>query len=205
MGNDVTYTPGFSENLRADAAALYDQAFGAKLALAIPSREARIGLLTQCLQPNYALVVLANAELVGLAGFHTPDGSLTGGMTWRTIRAQVGVIRGLWAVCVFSLFARRLEPGVLLMDGIAVRDDMRGHGIGSQLLDHLAHYAREHGYTRIRLDVIETNHAARRLYERKGFRAVHTDNFPYLKWLLGFGAATKMELRVVPDAQLGSQ
>jgi ribosomal protein S18 acetylase RimI-like enzyme len=196
--NDITYSPGFSETLRTDAAVIYDQAFGAKISLAIPDRDKRIALLAEWLLPNFAFAALMNDELVGLAGFHTPDGSLTGGVTGRSLLSKLGWIRGLWAVYLLSLYQRTPDDGQLVMDGIAVRGDMRGRGIGGQLLDQLTCYARENGYTRIRLDVIDTNPAARRLYERKGFQSVHTERFPFLKWYLGFGAATQMELAVTP-------
>ncbi|CAJ2376226.1 MAG: hypothetical protein IBGAMO2_240005 [Arenicellales bacterium IbO2] len=48
----------------------------------------------------------------------------------------------------------------------------------------------------MRLDVIDINPRARRLYERKGFVAVSTERFAWLRWLLKFGGATRMELRV---------
>jgi len=168
--------------------------------LAIPNRDERISLLKECLLPNFAFTALVNDELVGLAGFQTPNGSLTSGVTGRRLLSKLGWIHGLRAACVFSLYERTPDFGELVMDGIAVRDDMRGRGIGGHLLDQLTHYAREHGFTRIRLDVIDTNPAARRLYERKGFQPIHTDHFPFLKWLLGFGAATKMELYVTTAA-----
>jgi ribosomal protein S18 acetylase RimI-like enzyme len=196
MNNDITYSLGFSETRRTDAAVIYDQAFGAKIGLAIPNREERISLLAEWLLPNFAFAALLNNELVGLAGFHTPDGSLTSGLTNRRLLSKLGWIHGLWAVYLFNLYRRTPDHGELVMDGIAVRDDMRGRGIGGQLLDQLAGYARENGYTRIRLDVIDTNPAARRLYERKGFQPVHTQRYPFLKWYLGFGAATQMELAV---------
>ena len=205
MKNDITYALGFAERHRAAAAALYEQAFGAKFALAIPKRDQRIALLTACLVPDFAFAAVANNELVGLAGFHALHGSLTSGVTMHSLRAQMGLFRGLWAAAVFSLFERSPEPGELVMDGIAVRDDMRGYGIGGQLLDLLAHYAQAQGYTQMRLDVIETNPGARRLYERKGFQPVETQHFPYLKWLIGFGAATRMTLRVAPTAQASTQ
>jgi ribosomal protein S18 acetylase RimI-like enzyme len=62
------------------------------------------------------------------------------------------------------------------------------------LLDEIASYARENDYDRVRLDVIDTNPRARKLYERKGFKAIETQKYPYLRWLLGFGGSTAMEL-----------
>ena len=73
---------------------------------------------------------------------------------------------------------------------------MRGRGIGTQLFERLRAYASEHGYASIRLDVIDTNPGARRLYERLGFEATKTERFGYLRWLLGFGAATTMVLHL---------
>ena len=87
------------------------------------------------------------------------------------------------------------------MDGIAVDQDYRGRGIGSQLLRRIIDYARDNGFESVRLDVIDTNPGARRLYERVGFIAVREDKFPYLRWLLGFGGATTMQFPITgPDA-----
>ena len=80
------------------------------------------------------------------------------------------------------------------MDGIAVQAGARGQGVGSRLLEEIANYAKEQGFSRVRLDVIDINPKARKLYERKGFKAVKTEYFRYLRWLLGFRGSTTMEL-----------
>jgi ribosomal protein S18 acetylase RimI-like enzyme len=82
------------------------------------------------------------------------------------------------------------------MDGISVSPAARGVGIGTKLLDRIKNYAADEGYLTVRLDVIDTNHAARRLYERQGFVATATVRFGYLRWLLGFAEATTLEYRV---------
>ena len=73
-----------------------------------------------------------------------------------------------------------------MMDGIVVDPQMRGNGIGTRLLSEITTFATSDEHATIRLDVIDTNPAARRLYERK------TEHFGYLRWLLGFGASTKL-------------
>lgn len=83
------------------------------------------------------------------------------------------------------------------MDGIAVDPAGRGRGVGSLLLTEIAAVAAEHGCSRVRLDVIDVNPRARALYERHGFDAVRTEQTPYLKGLMGFGAVTTMH-RPVP-------
>ena len=64
------------------------------------------------------------------------------------------------------------------------------------LVRQLTEYARLGGYRTLCLDVIDTNPAARQLFERLGFVATSTAKFGYLQWLLGFGAATTMEYAV---------
>ena len=121
---------------------------------------------------------------------------MTGGITVRKLIQHLGPAAGLWAAMVFSLYDRKAQESELLMDGIVVDQEMRGKGIGTKLLEKLKHYARENGFSSIRLDVIDTNPAARRLYERQGFVTKRTERFGYLRWLLGFGAATTMAYRV---------
>jgi len=192
MSNHITYHLGIPEALREDAAQLYDEAFGAKLALAISNREQRLRVLADALCLPFALVAIADERLVGLAGFKTPQGGLTKGLTASKLIHTLGILGGLWAILILSLYERSQKGSALLMDGIAVSQTVRGQGIGTGLLNALKAYAHSNGFSQIRLDVIDTNPAARRLYERQGFVATTTQHFGYLRWLLGFGASTTL-------------
>lgn len=200
MSDAITFQLGFPDELRLDAAELYDAAFGAKLSIAIPDKDSRLAVLRKAFDPSSCFVAMSGGELVGIAGFKTTTGSLTGGMTLGELRAQVGLTKALRASLIFALFERKLTKGELLMDGISVSPKMRGSGIGSALLRKLMEYARVGGYRTLRLDVIDTNPSARRLYERLGFVATSTAKFGYLRWLLGFGAATTMTYYVLGGA-----
>jgi len=48
----------------------------------------------------------------------------------------------------------------------------RGEGIGSRVLDLMIDHARGTGLRQVELFVLDHNDGARRLYERRGFRAV---------------------------------
>jgi len=187
---------GLSDTQRRAAAALYDEAFGEKFKAAISSESARLGLLEETFVGRFAVCATVDGTLVGLAGFHTVDGSLTGGIDSNELVSRLGIFRGVRAALVFSLYERGLKPGELLMDGIAVRQAYRGRGIGSRLLAEIVDYAGTHEFSCVRLDVIDTNSGARRLYERSGFTAVKSESFPYLRWLLGFGGVTTMTLEL---------
>jgi len=188
----VEFVHGIPEAMRSSAAALYEDAFGPKFAVAIPSGEQRAALLADSLNLTFAFGAIANDQLVGLAGYKTRDGSFTDGMTYNALLKHAGLVRGNWAALVFSFYERSLTPNQLLMDGIVVDVSMRGQGIGTRLLNALTKFAQSSGYGTVRLDVIDTNPNARRMYERNGFRATRTERFGYLRWLLGFGASTTL-------------
>ena len=183
---------GIPEAMRSSAAGLYEDAFGAKFAVAISSSAQRVALLADSLNLVFAFGAIEGDRLVGLAGYKTPEGSFTDGMTYNTLLKHAGWIRGNWAALVFSLYERSLTSDQLLMDGIVVDASMRGQGIGTRLLNKLTAFGRSNGYNSVRLDVIDTNSNARRMYERNGFIATQTENFGCLRWLLGFGASTTL-------------
>ncbi len=177
---------------RRRAAELYEEVFGAKLGVAIKSQQQRINLLSTGFQLNHAVCALQGEYLVGLAGFATQKGALTGDITYRLILKELGFFKGQKAAFILSLFERKAKPNELLMDGIAVAEEYRGKGVGTKLFHALVQYAKDHNYEAIRLDVIDTNSDARRLYERLGFVAQRTNTYEGLRPWLGFGASTTM-------------
>lgn len=188
-----TIQQGFSDTLRHSAAVLYDAAFGAKLSIALPDTAQRMAILEKGLEPDYAFVALQGGDIVGIAGFKTAQGSFTGGISFELLSEVLGPIAAIRAMLLLMLLDRQFVADQLLMDGIAVAPQMRGSGIGTRLLNRLIEYAEAEGYHSLRLDVIDSNPAAQRLYTRVGFVAVKTHHFAYLKKVLGFSAATQME------------
>ena len=104
MGDEIQYQLGIPVPLRDAAARLYDDAFLAKLSVAVRSREKRLALLADSLSLPFAVTATAEDRLIGLAGFQTPQGSLTGGSTVRKLIQHLGPAGGLWAAMVFSLY-----------------------------------------------------------------------------------------------------
>lgn len=87
-------------------------------------------------------------------------------------------------------------PGELMMDGIAVADEARGRGVGTALLERIEQHAMQCGKTHIALNVINTNPAARRLYERFGFTAMYDESTSILGLFLKFDYATRMHKNI---------
>ena len=73
----------------------------------------------------------------------------------------------------FSTFAAR---PLLNVHDLAVLPERRGAGVATRLLAAVEARARELGCCKVTLEVLENNHAARRLYHRAGFaQATYTE------------------------------
>lgn len=87
----VTISRGFADQERAQAAALFWQAFAAKLGKVMGPDEKGLAFFELALNPDFALVARdETGRMLGLAGFKTRDGSFAGAicLIWR--RSMVG-------------------------------------------------------------------------------------------------------------------
>ena len=192
---DITITLGCEEQHRPRLAAIYWQAFGRKFPSVFRNLDEAAGFLAPALNLDRAFVAFVADEPVGVAGFKHGEREFVGG-SFGGLRRHVGLPRALWATVLAALLYRRRQPDQLLMDGIAVEPGYRGQGVGSRLLDAVMGHATRLGLQAVRLDVVDTNPKARRLYERLGFVAIATESTGPLKSLFGFGAATTMVKKV---------
>ncbi|SDE84853.1 Acetyltransferase (GNAT) family protein [Celeribacter baekdonensis] len=191
---------GFPKDQRATVAALFWEAFKAKLGLLMRPEETALQFLTQVADPSHALSVLDDeGTLLGVAGFKTDTGSFVGGGLSDLAQAY-GWLGALWRAVGLSLLERDLQPGVLTMDGIFVAPHARGLGIGTTLLQAIKTEAAAQGCHAVRLDVIDINPRARALYEREGFVAQKTKQIGPLRHLFGFQTATEMRFALSPVA-----
>ncbi|SMX42753.1 GNAT family N-acetyltransferase [Octadecabacter ascidiaceicola] len=188
----VTVSKGFKQDERAQIASMYWEAFGQKLGRVMGPTHRATAFFESVLDPTHALCARDEAGvLLGVAGFKTIKGALVGG-TWRDLARHYGWIGSTWRVGLLALLERDTENERFLMDGIFVRDNARGLGVGTALLDAITDEARARGFKEVRLDVIDTNPRARALYERRGFVAGEDQYLGPLKFFFGFNSATTM-------------
>lgn len=172
-------------------AALYWQAFGAKLGRVMGPDAKALAFITAVLRPDHAICAYDGDALLGVAGFKTHEGALVGGGL-RDLAQVYGWAGALWRGGLLALLERDVENERFVMDGIFVAPHARGRGVGTALLHAIAAEARSRGYDQLRLDVIDSNPRARALYEREGFVAVGRDDLGLLRHVFGFASATTM-------------
>ncbi|MCV3272215.1 GNAT family N-acetyltransferase [Roseobacter sinensis] len=196
---DVTLSDGFEPHERPVVAALYWQAFGHKLGRYLGPEARALTFLAAVLDPRFALVARdAEGRILGIAGFKTEDGALVGG-DLPDLQRIYGYVGGLWRGLVLSVVDRDVSPDILLMDGICVRSDARGQGIGGVLLDAMKAKVQRLGKRALRLDVIDTNPRAKALYERKGFLATAVEETGVFEVMFRFRSATQMLWHVTAE------
>lgn len=105
---------------------------------------------------------------------------------------------GHFRVVLMNLFfgINTRKKDVLVLQMIAVSQEARGRGIGKRLLSHLYAYATCRGYKAIVLDVIDSNHGAKSLYEREGFKVERYHRTKFLTRDMGFDGVYVMRKRL---------
>lgn len=182
---------GLPDTMRDQAAELYWLAFGDKLDRVMgPAPRAR-RFIAQAIRADHAVVAVEGGRLLGLAGFKTVRGAFVGG-SGREMRAAYGMFGAAWRTVALSMLYQDIDNERFLIDGLCVVPDARSQGIGTLLIEAICDEARSRGYRGVRLDVVDTNLRAKKLYQRLGFIAEGTDRLGIAAPLFGFRATTTM-------------
>jgi len=144
----------------------------------------------------HVLVAVLDGQVVGTGSFY--DRAMHGLRSNEALKNMLG-FHGLWSGVACVLRARnvgkamgRPKPGELYLSNFGVAPQLRGRGIGAQLLAHRLAQARREGYTRFGLHVSSANPRAQALYERLGLSV--TKDVPFPDARAGIAPGRKMEL-----------
>jgi ribosomal protein S18 acetylase RimI-like enzyme len=188
----VTLHHGLTDELRAQAAALYWGAFGDKLGQVMGPTPKAIAFLHRALDSHHVIVALSDqGHLLGMVGFKTFEGSFAGGDD-ADLRKTYGRFGAFWRATLLGFLEQGIENERFLLDGICVTAAAQGQGIGTLLLHAICAEAKTRGYTGIRLDVVSSNLRARALYERFGFEMLQTEPLGLLRYIFGFKTSIAM-------------
>lgn len=185
-------TVGIPHKNRAEAAALYWEAFGEKLGFVLGPKYRALIFITSVLRADHGICAHDDkGRLLGVAGFKTSKGALVGG-DFTDLRRVYGWVGAAIRIMLLAALERDTENERFLMDGLYVAQEARGQGVGTALLDAISAEAKRRGYTQVRLDVIDTNPRAKALYLHEGFVEVKTQKLGLMRHVFGFSAATTM-------------
>lgn len=188
---DVVIVDGLPASHRQAAAQLYWQAFGPKLNRVLGPERRALQFVAQAIRADHVLAAVEGDRLLGICGFKTAQGAFVSANA-RTMRDSYGVMGSAWRRYALGLLVQDTDNTRFLIDGLCVAEGARDRGIGSVLIESVCKLAHDRGYSAIRLDVVDSNHDARRLYKRRGFRAVGLQSARAAAPLFGFAATITM-------------
>lgn len=138
-----------------------------------------------------ALVATWRDEVVGMAACSHDRRSLLQ-LRLSTLLRELDPCSALMGRVLARFFEDKPAKDELLLDALFVRSCCRGRGVGTMLLRAVCDLARERRLRQVRLQVVDTNPNARRLYERVGFVVQAEERYPWCRRLLGFSSVTTM-------------
>jgi len=188
---DVVIVEGLAALHRRTAAQLYWQAFGPKLNRVLGPERRALPFVARAIRQDHVLAAVDGDRLLGICGFKTAKGAFVSADA-RAMRDSYGAMGSAWRRYALGLLVQDTDNTRFLIDGLCVAEGARDRGIGSALIESVCDLARRRGYSAIRLDVVDSNRDARRLYERRGFRAVGLQSARAAAPLFGFAGTVTM-------------
>jgi ribosomal protein S18 acetylase RimI-like enzyme len=183
------------EDRLASAAEIYYEAFSGKMRFLVKSKAKGMQLAKDMLSTKHCLYAEMDSECVGIAGLRFGKYSKRKS-AWGIFIRHSGLFRGVSAHLASILLDRKVDPGEMRIDTLAVKSSRRGRGIGTALLRRAFRMAKENNLRKIVLEVVEENTDARRLYEREGYAPVETLRYPILGRWMGYSGSTLMEKEI---------
>jgi ribosomal protein S18 acetylase RimI-like enzyme len=199
---EIQIHQGLPKDCRKDAATLYASAFEGKFVRILGEKAAIVRLFEASLHPERAICALdEKGQFLGLAGYHKAKHGFID-LRFRHLRKQYGFFSGLLRFAMIAVLYHRSpdHSRQLLMDGIAVREGYRGQGIVKKLFSALLQMAEEQQMESIKLDVIDENPKAKKLYASLGFELVKYEKVPgFIQKRIGVSGVSAMVLHLHPD------
>ncbi|RKX78531.1 MAG: hypothetical protein DRP87_06100 [Spirochaetes bacterium] len=168
-------------------AELFWEAFGSKYKSLYINKDQGIAIVRDSLRFDQGLYACLSNRVVGFLGFHYGSHRFTD-FRFDVFRRQFSLPGALLRFSILTTFlpGRIKEPGEIRIDSVAVDSELRGKGIGTTLIEEAISLAKKMGFRSIRLEVIDSNERAKKLYERLGFKTAKYVNFGILARGAGF-------------------
>ena len=90
----------------------------------------------------------------------------------KKARAVTFVFQQDESIAGYAMLLTPMLPRPARLYSIAVQQQYRGRKIAARLMDRILQYARDHNYTRLRLEVRKSQSHVQHLYQKCGFKVI---------------------------------
>ncbi len=171
---------------------IFHEAFARKFRIGFSNAEQVRRLFHDSINPDNCIVALQGDELLGILTHQTTRGEF--------FQLRLGALfgrfwpwRALLMLLNLLLLNESAKPDEFIVSTISVSAAARGLGVGTRLMNAAEELARERGKNLMSLGVIGENEAARRLYERLGYRVTKSQKGRMIRWVTGDDVVHHME------------
>ena len=179
------------ERLADKAAALYLSALADELVPVYGSGPPARQALANGFNRRLCITAVDNDRLVGILGIQIPSAGFMD-VTVKTLQPHYGLPGSLWRLALLAFLHYSPPAGEVYVDGIAVDPDYRGQGVGTAMMAAFESWAGGQGLSMIRLEVVDTNARAQKLYRRLGFEVLREQTVWPVGSLFGFRSSMVM-------------
>lgn len=172
------------------------ESFKEKIGKLFKDQEKAIKLFSKLIRENQILVALDKGKPVGFVGLHYNKKHFLQ-FSFKEIIKIYGLETIRASLYFLTNLFENIQPNQLHLEIIAVDEKQRTKGIGTKLILSTIEYAKQKGFHQIRLEVVNTNPKAKKLYEKTGFKKSKDRKIPYpVHIFTSFSKITEMHYKI---------
>ena len=192
---NIEITESINKNQRIRAIEILYYAFEQKIRALIKSKEKALAIYNKSLKNDQVFYALLDGNVVGLIGLQYKNRTFLE-FKYRDLRKYFNPLQSYFIYKIYKLTSPKIKDDVLRIDSIAVDKSFRSLGIGTQLINKVFEFAKNKGFKKVILEVINTNPKAKGLYERIGFKEKKIVRYYFLTRSAGFSSEYIMSYKL---------
>jgi ribosomal protein S18 acetylase RimI-like enzyme len=192
---EIKIIEGLPEHLYHQTAEIIYEAFGRKINCIIRPKDKAILILERSINPELGFFAISKGKVIGFLGIHYLNNEFLK-MNFSNINKEFNFLKSFFIWFLFRIDSPNLKKEEIRINYLAVEKSIRGSGIGTKLTKKFLDYAKKQGFKTARLEVVNTNPRAKKLYEKIGFSVKKIKKYYFLTRRAGFSEEAIMEIKL---------